>query len=294
MKLKDIEYFYQLSQLNSFTRVAKYFGVSQPTISYAIKRLEDKLECDLIVKDPSHRSVALTRQGEIFAAQAEEIINLVSNSVNKVKESLHPDITIGFPPMISNYIFQTLSGRDYDLEQLSTYKFVRGGSNDLLVGLEEGKFDLSVLGSLEPIQNPHLEITPLFTKEFYIVVSKRHPLALHQQIAFRDVLKEKFVLLDSHNVHLTAFNRLNHLYRDQIKPALMLDDLAAIKQIVKQNKGISFLSGLALSKADEKDLVKLPLVNNEKMTFYISYAYPKNLSLPKELEGFIKLIQRAK
>ena len=40
LNLRDLEYFYQLSKLRSFTNVAKHFRVSQPAISYAIKRLE--------------------------------------------------------------------------------------------------------------------------------------------------------------------------------------------------------------------------------------------------------------
>ena len=42
MNLKDLYYFYDLSNLQSFTDVARKHEVSQPSISYAIKRLESK------------------------------------------------------------------------------------------------------------------------------------------------------------------------------------------------------------------------------------------------------------
>ena len=51
LNLRDLEYFYQLSKLRSFTNVAKHFRVSQPTISYAIKLLETYYDCDLFYKD---------------------------------------------------------------------------------------------------------------------------------------------------------------------------------------------------------------------------------------------------
>ncbi|MDO4205123.1 MAG: LysR family transcriptional regulator, partial [Streptococcus gallolyticus] len=47
MNLRDLEYFYQLAKLKSYTAAAQYFQVSQPTITYAIKRLEKELGCDL-------------------------------------------------------------------------------------------------------------------------------------------------------------------------------------------------------------------------------------------------------
>ncbi|WP_032800383.1 helix-turn-helix domain-containing protein, partial [Streptococcus sobrinus] len=52
MNLKDFQYFQELAKLNSFTAVAQSFKVSQPTITYAVKRLKDYFNCDLFIKDP--------------------------------------------------------------------------------------------------------------------------------------------------------------------------------------------------------------------------------------------------
>lgn len=41
MNLKDFEYFNALGEMLSFTRVAKKFQVSQPSISYAVKQIRD-------------------------------------------------------------------------------------------------------------------------------------------------------------------------------------------------------------------------------------------------------------
>ena len=60
MNLHDFEYFNALGDLLSFTAVSNHFGVSQPTITYAVKRLEQYYNCNLIYKDPSHRTVVLT------------------------------------------------------------------------------------------------------------------------------------------------------------------------------------------------------------------------------------------
>lgn len=53
MNLKDLQYFYDLCQVQSYTDVAKQHKVSQPSISYAIKRLEEAFNCKLIHHDPS-------------------------------------------------------------------------------------------------------------------------------------------------------------------------------------------------------------------------------------------------
>ena len=60
MNIKDFEYFSFLGDVLSFTLVAKKFNVSQPSISYAVKRLEEYYGCNLIEKSSIHRSVLLT------------------------------------------------------------------------------------------------------------------------------------------------------------------------------------------------------------------------------------------
>ena len=64
MNIRDLNYFYQLSQLKSFTQVAKRYHVSQPTTSYAIKRIEEYYQYSLIEKNSINRVVKLTKQGE--------------------------------------------------------------------------------------------------------------------------------------------------------------------------------------------------------------------------------------
>lgn len=100
MNIKDLEYFYQLSRLKSYTGVAQFFGVSQPTISYAIKRLEADLNCDLVEKDPSHRQVNLTKQGLIFSEHVDIVLRQLQKGRMAVECSLHPLPSVGFPLLL--------------------------------------------------------------------------------------------------------------------------------------------------------------------------------------------------
>lgn len=108
MNLRDLEYFYQLAKSKSYTGTAQHFKVSQPTISYAIKRLEKELDCDLVIKDPSHRTAELTLQGDIFQSHVEDVLLQIKTAVNEVHQSLNPMMTVGFPPIICNYILTEL------------------------------------------------------------------------------------------------------------------------------------------------------------------------------------------
>ena len=57
LKLQDLMYFKILAELGSFTETSNFFNVSQPTISYAIKRIEEEFNIEIIVSDHKHLSL---------------------------------------------------------------------------------------------------------------------------------------------------------------------------------------------------------------------------------------------
>lgn len=291
MNIRDLEYFYQLSRLKSYTGVAQFFGVSQPTISYAVKRLEADLNCHLVEKDPSHRQVNLTKQGLIFGEHVDTIIRELQKGRVEVERSLHPLPSVGFPPIISNYFFHQILPLSEKTSFLPKVHSVRAGSNILMKELRQGKLDLSLLGTLHKVEHEQLVTKTLLKKPFYFVMSKDNPLANQESLSFKDVLDQDFILLDEHNIHLSAFNQLNTRYHNKAKVFFQIDDITIIKQMIAENMGISLLTEIAL--VDESDcLVKIPLDAKDDMTFYISYAYPKNNQLNDSLQDLIILFEK--
>ena len=249
------------------------------------------MDCDLVIKDPSHRTAELTLQGDIFQSHVEDVLLQIKTAVNEVHQSLNPMTTVGFPPIICNYILTELLEQNENLEPFSQVKAIRGGSNSLMMKLLDGQIDFSLLGSLAPLKNDQLVIRQLFKKDFYVVLSKNHPLAKQKELSFQDILFEKFILLDEHNIHLTAFNQLNHRYHDQASVLFKIDDVSVIKQMVAENMGISLLSDIALT-SDSDQLVKISLVKEDSITFYVSYAHSKHAVLSEETKKLIDLIEK--
>lgn len=293
MNLKDFQYFQELAKLNSFTAVAQSFKVSQPTITYAVKRLEEYFACDLFVKDPSHRSVILTQQGQILAQHIETILEEVSRLQKEIERANQAEIKIGFPPIIRARILSQLIGRGADLSFLSAFSMVGDGSLDLLQELVVGDLDFSLLGSLRTLDHPKLVTKELYQRSFYIMVSEKHPLAKKKSLSFQEVLNESFILLDEGHTHLEAFNQLNEKYHNQAKVLLKLSEVSMIGQLVRENLGITFLTDFVLF-SDIEDLVKIPLVPEDNFTFHVSYAYPKAAVLADATQRLIELLEAVK
>ena len=288
MNLKDLQYFYDLCQLQSYTEVAKLHKVSQPSISYAIKRLEESFNCKLIHHDPSHRSFKLTNQGQILLKHTELILSEVISTHKEINRSLAQYSTVGFPPIIIQYLFAALNEKD-KFDFLKKVRPIRGGSVELLNLLLKGDLDASLLGLIEPLNHPSIETHELFHKELYVVLSKNHPLATAPSLTFEDLVDQSFILLDEHFVHLKAFELLNQKYQNKAE-IFFNDDIVIIKELLKKGIGLSLLADIALSDEDD-DLIKIPLIPEDQITFTVYYAYLKSATLSSEVEALFNLIK---
>lgn len=287
MNLKDLYYFYDLSNLQSFTAVARKNGVSQPSISYAIKRLEKEFHCQLLVHDPSHRTFKLTPQGDILLRHVKKALPEIQGAQKEILRSISPYDTIGFPPLIIDYLVRKEPAFIENVSALRNIHPIQEGSIELLNLLSKGELDASFIGSLEPIIDKRFSVKTLMTSDLYYILPSAHSLADKEAIAFSDVLNENFIILDEHFVHLNAFQHLNNQYHHAATPFFQTDDINLLKQLLRKKIGISLLSEIAITKED-KDLISIPMVKEERMSLYVSLVTLKENKLHPEVENFFQ------
>lgn len=289
MNLHDFEYFNALGDLLSFTAVSNHFGVSQPTITYAVKRLEQYYNCNLIYKDPSHRTVVLTDEGKILKIHIESILEELALTQRAIEHSKNHQNHIGFPPIIRAKILAQLLNDKDAISFLSKFDLISGGSEELLAKLISGTIDFSLIGSIAPLMHPNLFVKLLYQREFYIFVSKDNPLASRQEISFKEALDYPFILLDESFVHMEAFQNLNEKYKKKAKVLFNFSDIHTIGQLVNSNVGITLMTDF-LPFADMDSLIKIPLIPEDKQIFHVQYAYLRSTLLNEDLKELIRLL----
>lgn len=282
MNLHDFEYFNALGDLLSFTAVANQFGVSQPTVTYAVKRLEQDFNCNLILKDKSHRNVALTTEGKILKSHVEIILDELVLTERAIEHSKKQQMHIGFPPIIRAKILSQLLNKKEAIGFLSNFDLISGGSEQLLGQLLDGQIDFSLIGSISPLTHPSLAVKQLYKREFYIFVSADNPLAKKKEISFAEALEYPFILLDEGFVHTEAFQNLNEKYHRKAEILLKFSDLQTIGQLVRSNVGITLMTDF-LPFSDMDKIVKIPLIPEDKQTFYVQYTFLRNAILSERL-----------
>ncbi len=99
MEIRVLQYFLAIAREQSIIRAAEYLHLSQPTLSTQIKKMEDELGKQLLVRGTKgSRKVTLTEEGMILRKRAEEILDLVKKAENEITCSDHVvigDVYIG-------------------------------------------------------------------------------------------------------------------------------------------------------------------------------------------------------
>ena len=289
MNIRDLEYFNALADMLSFTQVAHKFAVSQPTVSYAVKRLEEHYGCNLIVREASHRSISLTTEGEILKAHAQYILDEFVTLDRAIDHAKNNRTHIGLPPIIRSKVFSKLLDEKEIIRFISKFHLVSGGSNELLSKLLSGKIDFSLLGSVNPLVHPNLQVKLLHQQEFFIFVSKENPLAKKKEISFEEAAEYPFILLEKGYTHMRAFQNLSEKSKKKPEVPFYFSDVQTIGQLVSSNIGITLMTEFPVFQEME-GLVKIPLVPEDKEIFYIQYAYLKSAMLNQEVQKLIRIL----
>lgn len=271
MNTKDLAYFYRLIKLKNFSQVAAEFGVTQPTITTAIKRLETEFATKLFLRDRVHHDLTVTASGEQLAVHATEILRRLDLAHQEINRLTQRRTVLGLPPIIENHYFPRVAAHLQAQGMLENIETIEGGSIWLRNALRDGQVDLALLGSTEPLAYQTLVAEEFDRKPFNIFVSARHPLAKRKRIYFSELRHEKFVLFNNSFIHDTAFNQLarrNHFRPDVVFRAR---DTHIIMNLVAENVGVTYLTGLVDQR--RSDVVRLDLLDDEQPEFISSIAY---------------------
>lgn len=290
MNTRDLQYFVALVKYKNYTRVAKEFKVSQPSITQAIQRLEKEFNTQLIRKDRFHRDEMITRSGLLLYENAVLINDKLVLTRKEIDRANQKQIRFGLPPIIGKlYISKIVEEFSGDL--LSRLRITSVGSHDLLDQLRKGKIDIAILGSTSPINEEGVFAELVTTRPFGVIVSEQNPFAKKDAVHFNELADQNFINYDQQYVHQSAF----HAYcaYAQIKPRVVvyrLPNISWIKELVRQDKGISLMVKDAAT--NEPGIKALDILDPIPEKFYISIVIREGYVLSDDEKDFIERVKQ--
>lgn len=293
MNIQDIEYFKKLYVLKNFSKVAKFYSVSQPAISNSIKRLETLFDAKLMIRESARKEIIITPAGEQLFQHSVTILNEFEAAKKEISRLNTKTFKLGLASVIENTYFYKLAEKLNTKGLLNHIKIYEAGSNSLRKSLKGGKIDAALIGSLDidklsESESNDLIIENFASSNFHIFVSKKHPLAQKKGIYFSALKDENFVLLNQNFVHLRVSQILSSSNKINLNVVLETNNVGFLMDMVSQNVGITILSEVVQN--THPDIVSIPLLDKFQPRLIASIAYRKNHFFTSEQEEFLKLI----
>ncbi|QBE62996.1 hydrogen peroxide-inducible genes activator [Pseudoduganella lutea] len=204
MTLTELKYIVAVARAKHFGHAAEACFVAQPTLSVAIKKLEDELGVMLFERGGAEISV--TPLGAQIVAQAERVLEQTAAIKELAKQNKDPlagplrlgvIYTIGpylLPPLVKTMIEHTPQ-MPLILQENFTVK--------LLELLRQGELDAAIMAL--PLPEHGMAVQTLYDEPFVVAMPKSHPWAARQRIPAEDLKKETMLLLGA-----------GHCFRDQV------------------------------------------------------------------------------
>ncbi|MDD3220123.1 MAG: LysR family transcriptional regulator [Lachnospiraceae bacterium] len=187
MNTKQIDYILELSQTLNFNHAAENLYISQPTMTYQIKLVEDEIGFKIFER--SGKGAVLTPAGSQFCTTLRNIRDELKNAIEQgqnFSDKYHEDISIGLPMRSALYF---LPEAITNFAQTNPGISVTPKFNPLynIDAFLKGEQDI-VFSQEEYIRRvPDIKIHPLFQSRIYLITEKNDPLAEKKLVTIPDL-----------------------------------------------------------------------------------------------------------
>ncbi|MDP3841876.1 MAG: hydrogen peroxide-inducible genes activator [Oxalobacteraceae bacterium] len=204
MTLTELKYIVAVAREKHFGHAAEACFVAQPTLSVAIKKLEDEL--GVVIFERGGAEISVTPLGGKIVAQAELVLEqtaAIKEIAKQNKDPLAGPLRLGVIYTIAPYLLPPLVGTM--IEQVPQMPLVlqENFTVRLIELLRQGELDAAIMAL--PIPDHGLMVQPLYDEPFVVALPKHHRWASRSSITAKELKSETMLLLGN-----------GHCFRDQV------------------------------------------------------------------------------
>jgi len=253
MTLTELKYIVAVARERHFGKAADACFVSQPTLSVAVKKLEEELDVKLFER--SANEVTVTPLGEEIVRQAQSVLEQAANIKDIAKRGKDPlagPLKLGVIYTIAPYLLPALVRQVITKSPQMPLVLQENFTVKLLEMLRTGEIDCAILA--EPFPDTGLALAPLYDEPFFAAVPASHALAEQASVTAEQLKSETMLLLGN-----------GHCFRDHvlevcpefarfssdaegIRKSFEGSSLETIKHMVAAGMGITLVPRLSVPK----------------------------------------------
>lgn len=258
MTFQQLEYIVALSKTKHFVNAAEMCGVTQPTLSMMIQKLEDEL--DVKIFDRSKHPIEITTIGAKIIEQAQSTLcqlNKINEIVSAEKGDVSGNINIAIIPTVAPYLLPRFFSEFKRLYPELSFKMSEMHTKNIERNLLLGEIDMAILST--PLDNQNILEIPLYYEKFIAYISPNDPLYAESELVSGNLpIEHLWVLEEGHCLRNQVFN-----FCDADAKASFAYESGSIDTLIKivdENGGYTVIPELhveLLSPAQKKNLRRL-------------------------------------
>ncbi|MCB4823508.1 LysR substrate-binding domain-containing protein [Roseicella aerolata] len=268
MNLRDLRYLLAVAEHGHFGRAAEACGISQPTLSVQVRKLEELLGVALFER--TSKAVAPTAAcerliGHVRAAVAEA--DAILAVARNLRDPLSGRFRLGIIPTLAPYLLPLVFAPLREALPTLEVEPWEDQTAALLERLRAHELDAALLAT--EVDGPDLTSRPLFAEPFLAALPPEHPLVAREVVAEEDLAEDILVLADGHCLRdqaLAACGRSGAL-----GGTLRAASLSTLLNMVAAGYGTTLIPGLAAGAAQDSGIVLRPLAARTGRTVRIAW-----------------------
>jgi LysR family hydrogen peroxide-inducible transcriptional activator len=204
MTLTELKYIVAVARERHFGKAAEACFVSQPTLSVAVKKLEEELDLKLFERNANE--VTVTPLGAEIVRQAQSVLDQASNIkeiAKRGKDPLAGALRLGVIYTIAPYLLPDLVRQIITHSPQMPLMLQENFTVKLLEMLRTGEIDCAILA--DPFPDTGLAVAPLYDEPFFAALPSKHPLASQASVSAEQLKNETMLLLGN-----------GHCFRDHV------------------------------------------------------------------------------
>ncbi|WP_152393462.1 LysR family transcriptional regulator [Paenibacillus guangzhouensis] len=290
MNLEWYRIFMHTARCQNLTKAAQELHITQPSVSYAIKQMEEALGMKLFHRQS--KGVALTVEGQALLQYVEQSFALLESGhkhLHNLKQLHEGEIRIGASDSLIKHLL---------LPQLNAYhqaypgiriRLSHGKTPDITKRLIEGEIDCAVLHL--PMDDPKLSIEPLAVLEDCFVVGEAYDELKNHSLTMKELASLPLILL-SPGSRTRIF--VEQWFADQgfqVKPDIELGSVDLLSEFARLGYGAAFISrSFVREELQNGKLFELKLIDPLPPR-WIGFAVRRDMKLSMAADAFVQLLR---
>ncbi len=291
MNLQDLRYLVAVSEQRHFGRAAEECGVSQPTLSSQIRKLEEELGVTLLER--TNKRVDLTPVGRQIVHHAREALAHAGQMEAVARASRDPlvgPLKLGVIPTLAPYLMPRILKPLRDLYPGLVIELWEDQTRALIEGMRNHRLDAALLAT--PAGSPELTEIALFDEPLLAALPPRHKLVHAAAVKEESIAADLLVLTEGHclsNHALAACGAKPAAPRTALQNSMQAATLETLINLVAAGYGVTLIPALAADSLGHLGIVLRPLARNSSRT--IRLASRPGFPRPQALRALEKVIR---